>query len=294
MATDDQTQTEHPHHVEESWVQPIMGLSTIFLGLGIFFIGKSLGNPYFVNPSNMTLTYVGLLLIILFFIIFGLALYNETSPKRFAQRNQAHEERMNEFVKKPRGFAKFSFIWIFLASETLFFTLIIGASLVMRVKSNGYNYATGNWIPSQHLNVLVTAANTFVLIVSSYTMVKGLQWIEKGDSKKAGKYLFATFFLGLTFVSVQAVEYLGLWADGFRPGVDMSVVNPLFPSTFYLQTGFHGLHVLFGVFIMFFIALKTYRGGYTAENHDSVELIGYYWHFVDLVWIILFTFVYLF
>lgn len=294
MATDDQLKSKEAHHIEESWWQPIMGLSTLILGLGIFYIGKSLGNPSFGDPSNMSLTYFGTLLVIVFFVIFGLALYNETSPKKFLKAELDHEERMDELIHKPRGFAKYSFMWVFLASETLFFTLVIGSSIVMRLKSNGYDYATGGWIPSQHLNVLLTAGNTFVLILSSYTMVKGLQWIEKGDSKKAGKFLFATFGLGLLFISVQAMEYLGLWADGFRPGVDMATMNPLFPSTFYLQTGFHGLHVLFGVFLMFFVALKAYRGGYTKENHDSVELIGYYWHFVDLVWIILFTFVYLF
>ena len=248
MAIEEETHSEHPHHIEESWWQPILGLSTILIGLGVYFIGKSVGNSYYLTDPNIMLTFVGLGFLILFFVVFALALYNETSPKKFAKNEIDYEARMSELVKKPRGFAKFSFIWVFLATETLFFTLVIGSSIVLRIKSNGYDYATGGWVPSQHLGVLLTAGNTFILILSSYTMVKGLQQIEKGNSKKAGQFLFATFFLGLMFVSVQAFEYLGLWADGFRPSVDGSIMNPLFPATFYLQTGFHGFWCVRDVF----------------------------------------------
>ena len=171
----------------------------------------------------------------------------------------------------------------------------------MRINTGGYSANPYQiWNPPTVLNVPVTAFNTFMLICSSYTMVKGLQWIERGESKKGSYFLFATFLFGLAFVSIQAYEYLGLWASGFRADLTAQFLalhpntNPLFPATFYLETGFHGLHVFFGVFVMFFVALKAYRGGYSAENHDSVELIGYYLHFVDLVWIILFTEVYLF
>lgn len=300
----DETQNIEGHHKPVSWWQPIMGLSTMLLGLGIFFIAKGINDNGFslkyntpVPTANMTSVYEGLIFVILFFVVFALALYAETSPKRFKQDQEDYEERMKELVKHPRGFAKFSFIWVFLASEVLFFSLLIGSSIALRINTGGYNpNAAQPWDPAKQLNVPITAFNTFVLICSSYTMVKGLQCIEQGESKKGSYYLFATFFFGLMFVSIQANEYLGLWANGFRPdptGVAKGI-NPLFPATFYIQTGFHGLHVFFGVFVMFFVALKAYRGGYTPENHDSVELIGYYWHFVDLVWIILFTVVYLF
>jgi heme/copper-type cytochrome/quinol oxidase subunit 3 len=292
MATEDMSdhETVH-HHIEESWWQPIMGLSMLFIGLGVFFIGKG------VVENDMSRVYIGLGSLIVFFILFALALLNETSPKRFQSREKDFQARYSELLAKPKGFAKFSFIWIFLASETIFFTIVIASSVVVRLKSGGYT-ATGGWIPHEHLSVPLTAMNTFILIISSYTMVKGVQAIEHGNSKKAGQFLFLTFFFGLMFVSVQAYEYLNLWAEGFQPNKLSEFAehggNMLFPATFYLQTGFHGLHVLFGVFLMFFVALKAYRGGYTKENHDSVECIGYYWHYIDLVWIILFTFVYLF
>ena len=295
MTFEDTTTDHHPvHHEEPSWWQPIMGLSTILLGLGIYYIAKGVGDDSVRLPNNdMTSVYIGLGLIIAFFVLFALALLNETSPKRFKQSHAEHQARMEELLKEPRGFAKFSFIWVFLASETLFFSLLIGSGIALRIRTNGYA-AAGNWIPAEHLNVPITAFNTFMLICSSYTMVKGLEWVKHGNSRKGSYYLFATFLFGLFFVSIQATEYLGLWSAGFRPHPTIANLNPLFPATFYIETGFHGLHVLFGVFIMFFVALKAYRGGYTAEDHDSVELIGYYWHFVDLVWIILFTVVYLF
>lgn len=304
--TVEESQTIEEHHKPVSWWQPVLGLSTILLGLGIFYIAKGVhdNGSHYKSPNyvavpagNMSSIYMGLGFIIAFFVVFALALLAETSPKRFKQDQAEYRERMEELVKHPRGFAKFSFIWLLLASEVLFFSLLIGASLALRINTNGYDpNAAKPWIPSKELNVPITALNTFILICSSYTMVKGLQWIERGDSKRGSYFLFATFFFGLVFVSIQANEYLGLWASGFRPDPIGAAagINPLFPATFYIQTGFHGLHVFFGVFIMFFVALKAYRGGYTAENHDSVELIGYYWHFVDLVWIILFTVVYLF
>ncbi len=300
MAVEDMTPEKHVHHEEPSWWPPIMGLSVILLGLGIYFIAKGVGdNSYRPPANNMISVYEGLFLIILFFILFAGALLHETSPKRFKQSHADYEARMDELLKKPRGFAKFSFIWVFLASETLFFSLLIGSGIALRINTNGYLDAAqgGTWIPAHILNVPITAFNTFMLICSSYTMVKGLQWIERGNSRKGSYYLFATVIFGLAFVSIQANEYLGLWAANFRPDLASAKalgINPLFPATFYIETGFHGLHVFFGVFVMFFVALKAYRGGYTAEDHDSVELIGYYWHFVDLVWIILFTVVYLF
>ncbi|MHA2296317.1 MAG: cytochrome c oxidase subunit 3 [Candidatus Hodarchaeales archaeon] len=174
-----------------------------------------------------------------------------------------------------------TWIWVFLASEVVFFTMLIGLSFGFRIASTGWPN------PGDTLNVPLTAINTFILIISSFTMVKAVEAIQNNKPKWLRNYLFMTFGLGATFMSIQVMEYLALFEEGFTPA------SSLFGSTFYIQTGFHGAHVFVGILLILFIALKAARGGYTKEHHDGVELVGIYWHFVDLVWIILFTLVYL-
>jgi heme/copper-type cytochrome/quinol oxidase subunit 3 len=118
-------------------------------------------------------------------------------------------------------------------------------------------------------------------------MVKSVEAIQLDKPKQLRNYLLATFGLGSIFLSIQASEYLELFHQGFTPTTN------LFGSTFYIQTGLHGAHVFFGVLLVLFTALRAHQGGFTRENHAGVELVGLYWHFVDLVWIILFTLVYL-
>ncbi len=148
------------------------------------------------------------------------------------------------------------------------------------------------------LSIDLTAVNTFILICSSLTMVLALSAIQDGKPGKGTMYLLATTLIGAVFVSVQVYEYYqlmvghhyppGISATGhFRPDVS------LFASCFFTMTGFHGAHVTGGVISMFLIFLKSLRGGYSATNYHTVEYVGLYWHFVDLVWIILFTIVYL-
>ncbi len=104
--------------------------------------------------------------------------------------------------------------------------------------------------------------------------------------------------IGATFVGIQVYEYMELAHEGFLPActAELAAHVPncnLFGSTFYTMTGFHGAHVSLGVLCMIWVTVKAFRGKYTKENHGGVEVIGLYWHFVDLVWIILFTIVYL-
>jgi cytochrome c oxidase subunit 3/cytochrome o ubiquinol oxidase subunit 3 len=173
-------------------------------------------------------------------------------------------------------------MWVFLASEIMFFTGLIGSYIILRFG------ASNSWAaPGEVLNVTVTAVNTFILICSSVTMVKAFAAIEDGDQKMLKIWLLATVLIGATFVGVQLFEYTELVHHGFLPS------SGLYGSTFYSMTGFHGFHVTVGVICMSWVTLKAFRGGYTQENHQGVEVIGLYWHFVDLVWIILFTIVYL-
>lgn len=148
------------------------------------------------------------------------------------------------------------------------------------------------------LSIDLTAVNTFILICSSVTMVLALAAIQRGDQAKLKLYLLATVLLGSVFLGVQVYEYralmfdhhypVGVSADGhFQPG------SSLFASCFFTMTGFHGAHVAGGIIMLTCILIAALFGRYTKENHSSVEIAGLYWHFVDLVWILLFTVVYL-
>jgi len=172
-------------------------------------------------------------------------------------------------------------MWLFLASEAMFFAGLIAAYLVLRL-------AGSQWpVVADVLNVPLVAGNTFILIVSSVTMVLAFASIESGDQRRLRQYLIATAVLGSVFLSIQAVEWRELLAEG------TTVSTGLFGSTFFTLTGFHGLHVLGGVLFMLYVVARAYQGRYTKEEHGGVELMGLYWHFVDVVWIFLFTIVYL-
>ena len=192
-------------------------------------------------------------------------------------------------------------MWVFLLSEVMFFTSLIGTYIILRFAHPDHFAA-----PGAVLNVPLTAFNTFFLICSSVTMVKAFAAIQKGDQKGLKLWLMATILIGACFVGIQAIEYAALGHEGFVPmaaeyhalgrgGVEGGAVvgGPLYGATFYIMTGFHGAHVSIGVICLTFVLIRAARGHYTSNDHRGVELIGLYWHFVDLVWIILFTIVYL-
>lgn len=173
-------------------------------------------------------------------------------------------------------------MWVFLASEVMFFTSLIGSYIILR-----FAHPEMWKQPGEVLNVALTAGNTFLLICSSVTMVKAFAAVQDGDQAGLRKWLVATVLIGATFVGVQIFEYMKLVEHGFVPA------EGLYGSTFYTMTGFHGFHVTIGVICMTFVTIKAFQGKYTTTDHRGVEVIGLYWHFVDLVWIILFTIVYL-
>src|SRR5256885_832337 len=148
--------------------------------------------------------------------------------------------------------------------------------------------------PNQILNVPLTGLNTFILICSSLTMVEAFAAAEKDDQRRLRLFLLATLVLGIIFVSIQAYEYQKLY---FQEGLTFKSapdgVNPLYGATFYAQTGVHGSHVIAGVLALAYVTRKAFKGAFTKENHEAVELVGLYWHFVDVVWIFLFPIVYL-
>jgi cytochrome c oxidase subunit III len=181
-------------------------------------------------------------------------------------------------------------MWVFLLSEVMFFSSLIGAYIILRF-ANPEQWAEPNAV----LNVPLTGFNTFMLICSSVTMVKAFAAIEHGDQAGLRKWLIATIILGAGFVGIQVFEYIKLIGHGFVPAAASYAAEggPLYGSTFYTMTGFHGAHVTLGVVALIFTAIKAFRGKYSATDYGGVEIMGLYWHFVDLVWIILFTIVYL-
>jgi cytochrome c oxidase subunit 3 len=204
-------------------------------------------------------------------------------------------------------------MWVFLLSEVMFFTSLIGSYIILRFAHPDHFAA-----PGQVLNVTLTAFNTFFLICSSVTMVKAFAAIQVGDQKGLKLWLLATILIGSLFVGIQGIEYAKLAEEGFVPtaaeyhavgrvaheaameaggeaAVEAAPVlgGPLYGATFYTMTGFHGAHVSIGVLCLIFVLVRALMGKYSMADHRGVELIGLYWHFVDLVWIILFTIVYL-
>ncbi len=172
-------------------------------------------------------------------------------------------------------------IWTFLGSEVMFFSGLIVVYLVMRGRS------VAGPLPHEVLDIPLTAVNTFVLLCSSLTMVTALAAIQKGNASRMRLWLIVTAVLGLVFLSGQAFEFNKLYNEG------LALDTNLFGATFFTLTGFHGTHVFIGVLWIGFVLARAFRGGITQSNHLAVELVGLYWHFVDIVWIIIFTLVYL-
>jgi cytochrome c oxidase subunit 3 len=201
------------------------------------------------------------------------------------------EEKLNSAIHPPPSLGldnrKFG-MWAFLASEVLFFSVLIANFLVMsRLDPPGtfHEAATGHEL----LNIPITALNTFILLTSSFTVVLALEGIRQGSQLKLRLFLFLTFIFGGTFIGIQAYEYYQLIV------VEGLGMDSLFGSSFFTLTGFHGLHVIGGLIWLLIILPKALglMGGFSAKENLGVELFGLYWHFVDVVWLLLFSLVYL-
>ncbi len=195
-------------------------------------------------------------------------------------------------------------MWVFLASEVMFFAALIGSYVILRFG------APGEWArPGIVLNIKITAFNTFLLICSSVSMVKAYAAISDGDPRKMRFWLLMTIIGGAMFVGIQVYEYIHLVEHGFVPagvregselaelvanGTLPAATMGLYGSTFFTMTGFHGFHVTCGVISMAYLYfVKALPCKITPQDYAGIEVVGLYWHFVDLVWIILFTIVYL-
>ncbi len=186
----------------------------------------------------------------------------------------------------PESWGKLG-MWIFLVGDAMGFGVLLSGYGAIRATS-------GDWPhPSSVLGIGLTAFMTFLLICSSVTMVKSLESIKKGNPRMVKVFLLLTILGGVTFLCLQAYEWTKLIV---HEGLRISG-NPhgaaLFGATFFIITGFHGAHVTGGVIYLSSILGVVSRGRDAARNYMLTEIAGLYWHFVDLVWIMVFTFVYL-
>jgi heme/copper-type cytochrome/quinol oxidase subunit 3 len=172
-------------------------------------------------------------------------------------------------------------LWAFLGSECLFFGSLISTYLLYHTKTNG------GPTPQELYNIPFTAVVSFVLILSSLTGTLGLLSIQKGDQRAFRAWIAATALLGLIFVGGQAYEFTHLYHEGFTLRT-----SPL-GSSFFVLTGFHGGHVTIGILMLLGLLVLSLFGRLPQEHARRVELVVIYWGFVDLVWVIIFTVVYL-
>ena len=168
-------------------------------------------------------------------------------------------------------------VWWVLASEVVIFGGLLGSYVMHRIGHPEWAEAAA------HTNTWFGAFNTLVLLTSSFTAVLAHQAAERGNGKEAAKLLMMTVGGAVTFLVVKSIE----WADEIRQGY--TITSNLFWSFYYTAAGLHALHIIAGAIIMAFVAADAWRG---RELH-RVELIGIYWHFVDLVWIFLFPLLYI-
>lgn len=173
------------------------------------------------------------------------------------------------------------FMWIFLASECMFFGSLIGTFLLYKGRSLAPPY------PQDVFNIPYTSVSSFVLLMSSLTMVLALSAIQRGDHRALRVWLLATALLGTTFLGGQAYEFTDFVHHG------LTLKANLFGTTFFVLTGFHGAHVSVGVLMLLVLFAMSLRGKLPQSSSLNVELVGLYWHFVDVVWIIIFTLIYL-
>jgi heme/copper-type cytochrome/quinol oxidase subunit 3 len=171
--------------------------------------------------------------------------------------------------------------WVFLGSECMFFGALIAAYLAYRGKSLVGPY------PADVFDILITTVSTFDLLMSSFTMVLALHFVRAGDRFKGGLFLAATALGGLIFVGFQSFEFTHFYHSG------LTLQGNLFGTTFFVLTGFHGAHVSGGVLWLTSLFVMNARGDLGPDKALDVEIAGLYWHFVDIVWIVIFTVVYL-
>jgi heme/copper-type cytochrome/quinol oxidase subunit 3 len=172
-------------------------------------------------------------------------------------------------------------MWLFLGSECLLFGGLISTYMLYRGRH------TANLGPDQVWDIPFTSASSFVLLMSSLTMVLAVTAAKRHDDRNTKLWLVLTALLGSMFVAGQIYEFTTFYREG------LGFTTSLFSSSFYTLTGFHGVHVTVGVIMLLAVVGMILKDRIPGEKAEVVELVGLYWHFVDIIWILIFTLVYL-
>lgn len=171
-------------------------------------------------------------------------------------------------------------MWLFLASECLLFGGLITTYLLYRNPLEGPT-------PHEIFDIPFTSTSSFVLLMSSLTMVLAVSAIERGEHQRMRVWIGATAVLGATFIAGQIYEFTVFVREG------LGFTTSRFSSAFYTLTGFHGIHVTIGIIMLVSLVLLSLRGKIPEHRAETVEIVGLYWHFVDVVWVVIFAVVYL-
>ena len=210
-------------------------------------------------------------------------------------RGQAHSALAHQFDDLEQQHEAASLgMWVFLVTEILFFG---GLFLTYLVYRTWYPEAFGH--ASRTLDLFWGATNTAVLITSSLTMALAVFASQTGNRNTTVAFLLATLALGLVVLGIKAIEYAHTFQEHHVPGPGFQFEGPqpqhaeIFFSLYFVMTGLHALHLVIGVGIMTVMAVMAWRGRFSAEYHNPIEVSGLYWHFVNIVWFFLFPLLYL-
>jgi cytochrome c oxidase subunit 3/cytochrome o ubiquinol oxidase subunit 3 len=196
-----------------------------------------------------------------------------------AHPEPGHDHETNTGVSNPKlG------MWLFLSSEALFFGAFIATYFLYRGRDEAFR---GGPRPEDLFDIPFTSVTSFILLMSSLTMVLALAAIQRGDHRRLRVWLLATALFGLTFISGQVFEFTEFYREGLHLSTNM------FGTTFFVLTGLHGAHVTMGIVWLLLLWGRSAQGRLPQEKSEAVEIAGLYWHFVDVVWIFIFTAVYL-
>lgn len=206
-----------------------------------------------------------------------------------------HHELKHHFDDMEQQFeASHLGMWVFLVTEVMFFGGLFAAYSIYR---SLYPEAWAD--TSRHMDVILGGLNTAVLIGSSLTMALAVRASQLGNNRATGQFLFGTIFLGSVFLVVKAFEYTHKWHEHLVPGPYFRYDGPhgdqaqLLFSFYFAMTGMHAIHMIIGIGMLLFLIRMAHRSRFSPAYYTPVEMVGLYWHFVDIVWIFLFPLLYL-